>query len=85
MEDIQVALLITGIVVPPVILFCRFLWKQTKCIILTKARLEQLENHDTASNDEHNDLWTRLTTLETDHARTDAKLDLLLKHFNLKI
>ena len=83
MDDVIIKLSIETIMVFGIpltgaaIFVARYFWKKEKCFALMKAKIEDLSQAETGSDEIHDDYGNRLTALE-------SKMDLLLTHFKIK-
>ena len=70
-------IIVFGIPLAGVAVFiARYFWKKEKCFALMKAKIEELSEAETGSDELHDDYGNRLTALE-------SKMDLLLTHFKI--
>lgn len=75
---------VAAIVSPFVYKGIRYVIKKDICLTIFKNKLEHQEKETENGHDTHKDLYKELEDVKTEQAATTAKVDILLKHFNLK-
>lgn len=55
----------------------RYFWKKEKCFTLMKTKIDELSKAESGADEIHDEYGNRLTALE-------AKMDLIINHFNIK-
>jgi len=62
----------------------KYVIKKDKCLTIFRNKLEHQEEETKNGHDTHKDLYKELEEVKVEQAATTAKVDILLKHFNLK-
>lgn len=62
----------------------RYVINKDKCLTILKNKLQHQEEETKNGHNTHKDLYKEVGELKTEQAATTAKVDILLKHFNLK-
>ena len=81
---IGAAIGISAIVSPFVYKGIRYVIQKDKCLTIFRNKLEHQEEETKNGHDTHKDLYKEIEAVKIAEAATSAKVDILLKHFNLK-
>lgn len=62
----------------------RYFWKKEKCFTLMKQKIDDLSESESGSHDTHGSLYSKMNEQGNRITSLEAKMDLIITHFNIK-